>query len=176
MSCTENTAADFTAYAAEKIRLNLAQCVRCAALLSEPELWRRANEHCNSVGNLLLHLTGNVRQWILEGVAGETPLTPRDRPAEFAARGPLPHAQTVEPFREVLERAAAYVERISAAQLAEDRRIQGYAVSVQRAIFHVVEHLSFHTGQIVHITKVLKSADLSLYDALGRKKGVGTGP
>lgn len=92
MSSTD-LAHEFVAYACEKLTQQLGQIVRCAGLLTEEEVWHRANEHTNSVGNLILHLTGNVRQWVVAGLGGAA--FRRDRPAEFAQRGPLPIAEIV---------------------------------------------------------------------------------
>ena len=164
---SESVAREFTAYARTKLMMHLAQIVRCAGLLSEAELWQRTNEHCNSVGNLILHLTGNVRQWIVGGIGGE-PFT-RDRPAEFAQRGPLPAAEITGALEDVVRHACASIAGLDMAALGVRRTIQGYDVSTVVAVFHVVEHFSFHTGQIVHLTKAMKSVELSVYDAEGHR-------
>jgi uncharacterized damage-inducible protein DinB len=135
--------------------------------LSEDDLWHRVNERCNSVGNLLLHLRGNVQQWIVSGVGGE-PFS-RDRPAEFAERGPLPLGAVWPPLQETASRACAIIGGLPPSHWRQPRRIQGYDVTVFLAVLHVVEHFSFHTGQIVHMTKALRNVDLSLYDAQGRR-------
>lgn len=162
-------ATEFTRYAIQKLDENRRQIARCVSLLSTDELWQRSNDHCNAVGNLVLHLTGNIGQWILGGVGGES--SARDRPAEFAARGPLAAAEFMPRFDEVLRRAAVVIATLGAADLLRPRSIQGYSVSTLVAVFHVVEHLSFHTGQVVQITKELKNVDLSLFDVQGRKLG-----
>ncbi|MGE0481956.1 MAG: DUF1572 family protein [Phycisphaerae bacterium] len=168
-------ATDFILYATQKLDENRRQIARCVGLLSDDELWQRANVHCNAVGNLVLHLTGNIRQWILGGVGGE-PVT-RDRPAEFSARGPCAAAEFMPQFDGVLRRAADVIGALGASDLARPRSIQGYSVSTLVAVFHVVEHLSFHTGQVVQITKELKNVDLSLFDPHGRKlDGGGASP
>lgn len=160
-------AQSFTTYAISKLRQNLQQILRCAGLLNPAELWSRENEHCNSVGNLILHLTGNVRQWIVGGVDGRP--YERDRPAEFAQRGPLPPAEICAALRAATEDAVAIIAGLDAGRLAARHAIQSYSVTALEAVFHVVEHYSFHTGQIVHRTKVLRDVDLSLYDAQGHK-------
>lgn len=159
---------DFTRYACEKLALNLEQIIRCANLLNDEELWQRANAHCNSVGNLILHLTGNVRQWVLAGIAGEP--FERDRAAEFAERGPLPARQVVAALEEIVSRAIRVISELSPADVSVGLTIQGYEVSTLSAVFHVVEHFSGHTGQIVHMTKALRDVDLSLYDTDGRRR------
>lgn len=158
---------EFLNYAAGKLEQNLAQIVRCAALLSEDEFWYRPNRHSNSVGNLVLHLSGNVRQWLLAGLGGQS--YQRDRAGEFAARGGRPAAQLVAELRQTVLDACGVLGNFDPAALAAPRTIQGYDVSALVAVFHVVEHFSFHTGQIVHAVKAMRDVDLSLYDAHGRR-------
>lgn len=160
------TAALLAAIAAS-LEQNMRQIERCAALLGDERAWHRSNEHCNSVANLLLHLNGNVSQWILVGVGQGDPVQ-RDRPAEFAARGPGPVAPLSAALRETIDRAREIILRQDASELSTELEIQGYRVTSAAAIYHVGEHFSFHAGQIVHITKTLLNVDLSLYDAQGR--------
>lgn len=166
------TAADlgqeFVTYAREKLARQLGQILRGTRLLNEQEIWQRANAHCNSVGNLILHLTGNMHQWIVSGLGGE-PLA-RNRSAEFAERGPLPTAAILASLESTVQRALAVLACLDTRQLAQRRTIQGYDVSALAAVFHAVEHFSGHTGQIVHLVKALKDVDLSLYDAEGHQE------
>lgn len=164
---TDCWVAEFAGYAAHKLRQNLAQISRCVRALDADQVWQRATPRNNSVGNLVLHLTGNVRQWIVGGVAC-TPVE-RDRPAEFAERGPLPAESILAELERVVTAACGAVERLSAADLESRRTIQGYDVAVLVAVMHVVEHFSWHTGQIVHMTKALCDADLSVYDVQGHR-------
>lgn len=158
---------DFLQHAATKLAEDGVQIERCAALLDPAELWHRANDRCNSVGNLILHLTGNVRQWILSGLAGQ-PLE-RNRPAEFAERGPRAAAEIMAGLRQTVDGAVEVLRRLGTPALEARYCIQGYEVSGLVAVFHVVEHFATHTGQIVQMTKALKNLDLSRYDADGRK-------
>ena len=164
---------DFVTNAARKIDQDRRQIVRCANLLTESEAWSRPNERCNSVANQILHLTGNIRQWILGGLDGQA--IERDRPAEFAARGPAPVLPIVRLFEEAVDAVTAVIAGLDGPQLTRNYRIQGYEVSGLIAVFHVAEHVSFHTGQIVHITKAIKAVDLSVYDAQGRNEGTKDG-
>lgn len=159
-------ASELTAYAESKLAQNLAQIARCTVMLTPAELWHRASQTCNSVGNLLLHLEGNVRQWILGGVGGQ-PVT-RDRPAEFSARGGPSGAELLAKLEGTTRAACELLRNRGPNELLEHRLIQGYDVSELVAVTHVVEHFSFHTGQIVHMTKALRGVDLSQYDAQGR--------
>lgn len=161
------TAENFVSYAREKLGEHHAQIIRCVRLCSSDQLWHRANERCNGIGNLLLHLTGNVRQWIVAGLGGAA--FERDRPAEFAERGPLPVEPILTRLAETIRAADGVLAGLSPEQVAAANEIQGYRVTGVEAIFHVVEHFAFHTGQIVHMTKVLTGRDVSLYDAHGRR-------
>jgi len=158
----------FRDYAARKLEDHFAQVARCANLLSDEQLWYRANSHSNSVGNLLLHLRGNVSQWILDGVGGQP--VERDRQAEFDARGLIPKEAVLEPLGRTVEAACGVIRGVSDASLVEERTIQNYRVTGLAAIMHVVEHFAFHTGQIVTTTKWLLDADLSLYDERGQRR------
>lgn len=152
---------------ARKLRQDLEQIARCARLLDSGQLWSRANAHCNSVGNLVLHLNGNVRQWIVAGLGGAA--FERDRPAEFAERGPLPCEDVLARLADTVEQACTVITSLRPAALADEHQIQGYRVTALAAVFHVAEHFSFHTGQVVHMTKAIRDVDLSLYDAQGKR-------
>jgi uncharacterized damage-inducible protein DinB len=159
--------ADLIAQSVERLGHYLAQIERCAGVLSTEQLWHRPNEHVNSAANLILHLTGNVRQWIVAKVGGEA--IERDRPAEFAARDGRPAGEIVPLLRTAVERACAVIKELDTEALAAPRTIQGYEILTQTAVVHVVEHFAFHAGQIIHATKWLADVDLSLYDAQGRR-------
>jgi hypothetical protein len=162
---TDAIGESFTRYAASKLRRYMAQISRCCGLLSETEIWQRDNPHCNAIGNLLLHLRGNITQWIVEGVGGES--YERDRAAEFAARDGGPASALVGPLNDAVERACGIILSTRPETLATPRTIQGYEITTAVAIFHVTEHFAFHTGQIVHVTKQIRNVDLSLYDSAG---------
>jgi uncharacterized damage-inducible protein DinB len=102
-----------------------------------------------------------VRQWIISSLGGEPDR--RDRDSEFAARGGRSKTQLLEQLRATVAEAVAVIRAVPADRLSERRVIQGYDESVLGAIYHVVEHFSMHTGQIIFITKMLTSADLGFY-------------
>jgi uncharacterized damage-inducible protein DinB len=128
-------------------------------------IWWRANEQSNSVGNLLLHLAGNVRQWIVSGVGG-APDT-RYRAAEFEARTGGDAATLLAALDHVLDDADAVLARLTEADLAGSRTIQGRDVNVLEAIYHVVEHFSGHVGQIVLIAKAQSPGAIKFYEDAG---------
>jgi uncharacterized damage-inducible protein DinB len=118
--------------------------------LPERDLWWRPHERATSVGNLLLHLEGNLRQWILSGVGGAPDR--RRRAEEFARREGDGKAELLDALARTIEEAAKVIEKEKA--LGRTLRIQGSDTTCQSAIYHVVEHLSWHTGQIVWIAKL----------------------
>ena len=135
---------------------------RCVEQLSDEQIWWRANEQSNSIGNLLLHLCGNARQWIVCGL-GSQPDT-RIRDAEFSRRDPLDRSELVSLLRSTLGEVEAVLRDLDPSTLLEKRTIQGSEVDVLDAVFHVTEHFSMHTGQIIMLTKMLTQQDLRFYD------------
>lgn len=135
---------------------------RCLDRLTDEQIWWRPNEQSNSIGNLLLHLSGNARQWIVCGVGGAPDA--RDRAAEFAQRDQIARDDLHSLLKTTLADVDATLAQFDADQLVERRTIQGSDVSVLEAILHVVEHFSMHTGQILMMTKMLTNADLALYE------------
>ena len=139
---------------------------RCLDVLPGEALWRRDDASENSVGNLLLHLAGNVRQWIVSGVGGATDA--RRRGDEFAARAGDDARVLMERLRDTLAEADTVLASIDAERLQEHRRIQGRDVKVLDAVYHVVEHFSMHTGQIILLTKRFAPGRVQFYeDAAG---------
>ena len=135
---------------------------RCLEQLNDEQIWWRANEESNSIGNLVLHLCGNARQWIVCGVGSEPDSRTRD--AEFARRDPLPRAELLTLLISTLEEVVTVLRELDPSSLLEKRKIQGTEVDVLEAIFHVTEHFSMHTGQIIMLTKLLTASDLRFYD------------
>jgi len=135
---------------------------RCVALLSDDQIWWRPNEESNSIGNLLLHLSGNARQWIVSGLGPAT--DGRDRDSEFARREIIARDDLLAVLRQTLSEVDATLASFDADSLLERKRIQGLEVTALEAILHVVEHFSMHTGQIILLTKMMTNADLAFYE------------
>lgn len=135
---------------------------RCLERLTDEQVWWRANPDSNSIGNLVLHLSGNVRQWIVSGLGGAPDA--RLRQQEFDERALIPRAELLALLKKTLEEVDNVLVAIDPLQLLERRRIQGSEVTQLQAIFHVVEHFSMHTGQIILLTKMLTSEGLQFYD------------
>jgi len=125
----------------------------CVARLSEEQVWWRPNAAVNSVGNLLLHLQGNLSQWVLASLGGVA--YQRRRSEEFAADRTASKAELLAGLRGVVEACAAVIRRLSPAELGRRLHIQGYDTDGLYAVLHAVEHMSYHTGQIAHISKEL---------------------
>jgi uncharacterized damage-inducible protein DinB len=134
---------------------------RCLDHLTDEDVWWRPNEASNSIGNLLLHPCGNVTQWIIGGVGGET--RERRRQQEFDERTRIPPRELLARLRIVVERAGEVLRGLDADALLSRREIQDYDVTVLDAIYHVVEHFSMHTGQIIVLTKARTGEDLNLW-------------
>jgi uncharacterized damage-inducible protein DinB len=147
---------------------------RCLETLPEDDIWWRPNPSSNSVGNLVLHLAGNIRQWIVSGVGGGVDIRKRDR--EFAAAGEKEDAGWSRArLSDHLEATLAGVDETLAtldpADLLKRTVVQGMDVTFLEAVFHAVEHFSMHTGQIIYITKLRSDVDLGFWDV---RDGVAT--
>jgi hypothetical protein len=142
--------------------------------LSSEQIWWRPNEASNSIGNLILHLNGNVWQWL---VASFNRLEDRrDRPAEFNAAGDLSATDLLDRLSQTLDEAAKVLARLTQEELLATWQIQGYTVSGLAAVYQVVEHFGLHYGQIVYITKMQEGRDLGFYKELSRTGRAGGGP
>ncbi len=140
---------------------------RCLERLTDEQIWWRANEESNSIGNLVLHLCGNARQWIVCGVGGA--VSTRDRDAEFAQRDTIERERLLSLLRTTIADVDTTLRdlgpRLNDPQtLLERHTIQGSDVDVLEAIFHVTEHFSMHTGQIIMLTKMLTGSDMRFYN------------
>jgi uncharacterized damage-inducible protein DinB len=156
--------AEFLKYSCEKLTELMGRIETCVAKLTPEQIWARGAENDNAVGNLMLHLSGNVRQWIICGVGGAEDR--RDRDSEFAARA---GGDALDRLRSTVAEAVGVMNTLPHARLQEKRTIQKHwDLTVLEAIYHVVEHFSMHTGQIIFATKLLTGSDLGFYGYLRR--------
>ena len=130
--------------------------------LSDDDVWWRPNEASNSIGNLILHLRGNVTMWIVGGV-GRLPFE-RHRQAEFDERTKIASSELKRRLKETVEQADEVMRGVSPSELVTRRQIQGYDVTVLEAIYHVVEHFGMHTGQIILLSKARVGRELNLWE------------
>jgi uncharacterized damage-inducible protein DinB len=128
--------------------------------LSEEQVWWRPNEASNSVGNLLLHLCGNLSEWVLAALGGVAYARQRDR--EFSAREGPGKAELLARLEEVVASSQVVVRNLPAAELSARRRIRDSDVDGVEAVYHALEHMSYHTGQIAFIAKQVSGKDLAL--------------
>jgi uncharacterized damage-inducible protein DinB len=132
----------------------------CMNRLSDEQVWQRGGAHENAIGNIILHLTGNMRQWIMHGVGGAADVRVREK--EFNADGGASVAELIQLFTETVQEARAVIESLPPERLTERTSPQGRNVSMLEAIYQVVGHVQQHTGQIIVLTKQMCGADLDL--------------
>ncbi|HEX2917785.1 MAG TPA: DUF1572 family protein [Edaphobacter sp.] len=170
---TLDTASEFLRFSRHKLLDQYWPRLRsCVDSLSDEQVWWRPNPSSNSIGNLLLHLNGNVTQWLVASF--ERAEDKRNRPAEFAQNEGISRTELLRQLGDTLTRGAAVLDRLAAADLLAQYEIQGYTVTGLQAVYQVVEHFALHYGQIVYITKMLRDVDLGFYSALnttGRSSG-----
>jgi uncharacterized damage-inducible protein DinB len=135
---------------------------RCLDRLTDADIWWRPNETSNAIGNLILHLCGNVCMWIIGGV-GELPFE-RHRQREFDERRKIPAGELRSRLKLVVQQADDVLSAVTQDALLSRRQIQGYDVTVLEAVYHVVEHFSMHTGQIILLSKARVEGDLTLWE------------
>jgi uncharacterized damage-inducible protein DinB len=145
----------------DRLRKNSADIEKCLERLTDEQMWTRGAAHENAIGNLMLHLCGNARQWIISGVGGAPDIRVRD--AEFAAQGGLTKQQLLGVIHQTVSEAIAVLETVEPERLVEIIVPQGYTVPVLEAIYQVVAHFHQHTGQIIFMTKLLCGEDLGLF-------------
>ena len=152
----------FTEISCAKLDAMMSLLARCMERLSDEQVWARGGQHDNAVGNLILHLDGNMRQWILHGIGGEADV--RDRDAEFSVRGGMSRAELMERFLGTVAEAKAVIARTPAERMFERVAPQPGrpAESVLGAIYMVVGHVQQHVGQVVVLTKQMVGKDLDL--------------
>jgi uncharacterized damage-inducible protein DinB len=136
----------------------LPRIIACLGQLSEEEVWWRANAASNSVGNLLLHLCGNMRQWIISGLGGAADIRERDK--EFAERGPIARDALRDELQRTVKESCAVLARLKPGDLTRRYRIQQYDVTGYQAAAQVEEHVAYHLGQIIYVIKLKRGKDL----------------
>ncbi len=154
--------------AQERFRHYLSRILRCLDEMSDEEIWWRPNEASNSAGNLVLHLSGNVRQWIISGLGGAADT--RERDLEFSERGPVSRRELATRLRTAVNEACRVLKKLTPQSLARNYTIQGYHATGVEAVSHVCEHFALHAGQIIYITKMRQGKDLRLTKLPARKK------
>jgi len=161
---------EFLSFSADKLAQLLNRIDTCVQKLTGEQVWAKNSAKQNSVGNLLLHLNGNVRQWIMHAIAGQPNL--RDRDAEFSAHDGPRAPELLARLQATVEEAIAVLHALPSERLLERVHVQGYDRTVLAAIYHVVEHFAGHTFQIIYATKLLTGEDLGFYAHLSGASGL----
>ena len=130
--------------------------------LDEKDVWKRANGSSNSMGNLILHICGNITQYVISSLGGQKDI--RERDSEFSTQTGLDKVELLEKLRVTIVKAKAVIEEASLDEWLRKREVQGFHFTGIGAVLHVVEHYSYHTGQIAFWVKQLKNTDLRFYD------------
>lgn len=143
---------------------NTPRIKKCLDQLTEEEVWKRPNESSNSVGNLILHLCGNITQYTISSLGGEPDNRERDK--EFDTRGGFSKDELFQKLSSTVDQAVDTLQELDEESLLKMRSVQGFNYSGVANIIHVVEHYSYHTGQIAFWTKILKDKDLGFYDGV----------
>jgi len=141
---------------------------KCLSGLTDEEIWWRPNEQSNSVGNLLLHLAGNVRQWVLTGIGNQEDTRERDK--EFSETGPIPTEALILQLEAVLNETLAFLQKLKTADLVKDYSVQGFRETGVSILIHVIEHFSYHVGQITYFVKANKNLDTGYYSGIDLSK------
>ncbi len=135
---------------------------KCLAELTDEQIWYRPNMASNSVGNLVLHLHGNVRQWVVAGLGKNKDV--RERQEEFDEQGPVSVAKMLADIDQLMLEVDAILDNTIVADLLEVRNVQGFQESGLSILVHITEHFSYHVGQMTYIVKMLKAKDMGYYD------------
>jgi uncharacterized damage-inducible protein DinB len=135
--------------------------LKCLSLLSEEDVWFRPNKESNSIGNLVLHVEGNARQWIISGLGGAK--DERNRKIEFEEKGPLPKIQLIEKLNLLYRDIEFILNKIDLKNLITVRRVQVFDETGLAILIHAIEHFSYHTGQIAYATKMITNSQLGFY-------------
>ena len=141
---------------------NTPRIIRCLEMLSEEEVWHRPNESANSIGNLILHLNGNITQYIISSLGSKPDV--RDRDSEFEPDQNIPASSLQRLIEDTVAQATKVINEVSDSELTRSRSVQGFEMSGIGIIIHVVEHFSYHTGQIALLTKLMHNKDLGFYN------------
>jgi len=152
---------EFISESLRRIDENTQKLSVCLNEFEEPDVWKRPNPHSNSVGNIILHLCGNIRQYAISSLGNMKDIRERDK--EFSAEGGYMKSELLKKLTETIEQAKSIIQSAGEEELLRKRKVQGYLHSGVGIIVHITEHYSYHTGQIIFWTKLLKDKDLGFY-------------
>ncbi|MCU1275558.1 MAG: hypothetical protein JWO48_2989 [Bryobacterales bacterium] len=151
-----------------KLDLFLSRIRECVDKLNNEQIWMRHGDHENAVGNLMLHLSGNVRQWIISGIGGQPDTRVRDQ--EFAARGDVDKSELMGRLEGTVTEALAILKDLAPERLIEIYQPQKTRVTMLEGIYSCVEHFAQHTAQIIFATKLLTGQEMGFFKHLNPPK------
>ena len=161
--CTE-----FINQSIKRINQSTDKITTCMRELDEKDVWFSPNEHLNSIGNLILHLCGNIRQHVISALGGVMDI--REREFEFSARKDFTNVELIKKLQETASQAVDIIQNLQREDLLRKRMAQGASYSGVDSIIHVTEHYSYHTGQIILLTKLYKNIDMAFYAGVDLNK------
>jgi hypothetical protein len=136
-----------------------AQIKECVDKLSDEQIWWKPNDQGNSVGNLILHLSGSIRHYLCHAIGGFE--YERDRPAEFAEMGPIPKDALLSTFDETIRQVGATLDSFNLSRFLEPGTQPSYYPTIFDQIYGVSVHLAIHAGQIIYVTKMLQAGAIN---------------
>ena len=125
----------------------------CVSQLTDEQVWSRERADMNSIGNLVLHLTGNVGQLIVSGIGGVADT--RQRQSEFDAREPMSKADLVAGLTAVVGRAKVAFADAGDDVLCGPITVGKYDWTGMQAVIRCVAHFRGHTQEIIHMTRAI---------------------
>ncbi len=158
----------FLEQSARYMTMSLDRITLCLDKLDTSQIWFKPNQNTNSIGNLVLHLCGNICQYILSGL-GEVE-DKRDRESEFSLGSRVSKEELVSNIKSTIEASCETILSVENQLLFKEFKLQGFTMTGLEAILHVTEHLSYHTGQIALLTKLARDEDLGFYKGLDLNK------
>jgi uncharacterized damage-inducible protein DinB len=134
---------------------------KCLSMIEERDLWRSPAQNIPPIGNMILHLCGNARQWILSGI-GNKPDN-RERDQEFVIQANIKKSELIFLLQNLKVNIRQTLDEMDSSFLQSQHAIQGFDVSGFSIVVHVIEHFSYHTGQITTLTKWLTQKSTDYY-------------
>ena len=159
---------EFISQSLKSIDENTSKIKACMKQLDDKEIWFRHNEHVNGIGNIILHLCGNIRQYIISSLGGAPDIRERDQ--EFSTTGGFTNEDLTTKWQDTIREAKTIIAQVSPENLLCRRVVQGSEQSGISIIIHVTEHYSYHTGQIIFLTKLYKNIDMGFYAGVDLNK------
>ena len=147
---------------------NTPKIIKCLDQLSEEQIWLRPNKASNSIGNILLHLCGNIRQYVIAALGDQPDIRERDK--EFSIQGGYNKEELLAKLTDTLTQAVNIIRNTDEVRLLKIYSVQGFNYSGIGIIVHITEHYSHHTGQVIFWTKQLTGNDLGFYSPIDLNK------